>query len=107
MAKNYVEDGRTITLTASDAVKSGSLVQVGDMFAVAVTDIAAGSTGTGIAEGVFSVPKLTTEDIAAGKKVYLKDGVVQTDTTGGVPYVGVTWAAAANGVGTIPVKLNG
>ncbi|EJF5151691.1 DUF2190 family protein, partial [Salmonella enterica] len=44
MAKNYVEDGKTITLTASAAVKSGDLVQVGDMFAVAVTDIAAGST---------------------------------------------------------------
>ncbi|HAF4435257.1 TPA: DUF2190 family protein [Salmonella enterica] len=107
MAKNYVEDGKTITLTASAAVKSGDLVQVGDMFAVAVTDIAAGSTGTGIAEGVFSVPKLVTADIAAGKNVYLKDGAVQTDATGGLPYVGVTWAPAANGDGTIPVKLNG
>ncbi|EJF5151386.1 DUF2190 family protein, partial [Salmonella enterica] len=56
---------------------------------------------------VFSVPKLVTADIAAGKKVYLKDGAVQADATGGLPYVGVAWAPAANGDGTIPVKLNG
>ncbi|EDS8885681.1 DUF2190 family protein [Salmonella enterica] len=107
MAKNYVEDGKTIDIVATAPLKSGDLVQVGDMFAVAVTDIAAGSAGTGIAEGVFSVPKLVTEDIAAGKKVYLKDGAVQTDATGGLLYVGVTWAPAANGDGIIPVKLNG
>lgn len=107
MAKNYVEDGKTIEIVATALLKSGDLVQVGDMFAVAVTDIAAGSAGTGIAEGVFSIPKLVTEDIAAGKKVYLKDGAVQTDATGGLPYVGVAWAPAANGDGTIPVKLNG
>ncbi|EHQ3697581.1 DUF2190 family protein [Salmonella enterica] len=107
MAKNYVEDGKTVEIVATASLKSGDLVQIGDMFAVAVTDIAAGSAGTGIAEGVFSVPKLVTADIAAGKKVYLKDGAVQTDATGGLPYVGVTWAPAANGDGTIPVKLNG
>ncbi|EBS7338337.1 DUF2190 family protein [Salmonella enterica] len=107
MAKNYVEDGKTVEIVATASLKSGDLVQIGDMFAVAVTDIAAGSAGTGIAEGVFSVPKLVTEDIAAGKNVYLKDGAVQTDSTGGLPYVGVTWAPAANGDGTIPVKLNG
>ncbi|EBU8701541.1 recombinase RecA, partial [Salmonella enterica subsp. enterica serovar Kokomlemle] len=70
-------------------------------------DIAAGSAGTGIAEGVFSVPKLATEDIAVGKKVYLKDGIVQTDATGGLPFVGVAWTSAANGDESVPVKLNG
>ncbi|EGC5137341.1 DUF2190 family protein [Salmonella enterica subsp. enterica] len=107
MAKNYVEDGKTIEIVATTSLKSGDLVQVGDMFAVAVTDIAAGSAGTGIAERVFSIPKLTTEDIAVGKKVYLKDNVVQTDATGSLPYVGVVWAPAANGDETVPVKING
>ncbi|ELY4474948.1 DUF2190 family protein [Salmonella enterica] len=107
MAKNYVEDGKTIEIVATTSLKSGDLVQVGDMFVVAVTDIAAGGAGTGITEGVFSVPKLATEDIAAGKKVYLKGGAVQMDATGGLPYVGVTWAPAGSGDGAIPVKLNG
>ncbi|EKK3320151.1 DUF2190 family protein [Salmonella enterica] len=106
MAKNYVEDGKTITLTATTAVKSGDLVQVGNIFVVAVTDIAAGSAGTGIAEGVFSVPKLTTDVIEPGAKVYLKDNQVQTEETTD-PYVGVAWAHAGSGDETIPVKLNG
>ncbi|WP_434786210.1 DUF2190 family protein [Salmonella enterica] len=83
MAKNYVEDGKTIEIVATTSLKSGDLVQVGDMFAVAVTDI------------------------AVGKKVYLKDNVVQTDATGSLPYVGVVWAPAANGDETVPVKING
>ncbi|EBG2094555.1 DUF2190 family protein, partial [Salmonella enterica] len=47
MAKNYVEDGKTVEIVATASLKSGDLVQIGDMFAVAVTDIAAGSAGTG------------------------------------------------------------
>ncbi|EBA6588872.1 DUF2190 family protein, partial [Salmonella enterica] len=45
MAKNYVEDGKTIEIVATTSLKSGDLVQVGDMFAVAVTDITVGSAG--------------------------------------------------------------
>lgn len=74
MAKNYVQAGTTLAITATAAVKSGCLVQAGDVFVVAVTDIAAGATGDGIAHGVFLVPKLATDVMAAGKKVYLKDG---------------------------------
>lgn len=106
MAKNYVEDGKTITITATAAVKSGDLVQAGDIFVVAVTDIAAGSAGTGIAEGVFSVPKLETDVIEPGKKVYLKDNKVQIEETTD-PYVGVAWDHAGNGDTSVPVKING
>lgn len=106
MAKNYVEDGKTIEIVATGAVKSGDLVHVGDMFAVAVTDIATGSRGTGIAEGVFSVPKNETDVIEPGKKVYLKDGKVQVSETTD-PYVGLAWAHAGNGDDSVPVKLNG
>ncbi|EBQ8999656.1 recombinase RecA, partial [Salmonella enterica subsp. enterica serovar Weltevreden] len=41
------------------------------------------------------------------KKVYLKDGKVQLDATGGLPLVGVTWAPAAKGEESVPVRLNG
>ncbi|MDM3333447.1 capsid cement protein [Citrobacter sp. Cb127] len=107
MAKNFVQAGATLAITATAAVKSGELVQVGDVFTVAVTDIAAGATGDGIAHGVFLVPKLATDVMAAGKKVYLKGGKVQLDGTGDLPLVGVTWSAAANGVEVVPVRLNG
>ncbi|ENN4445561.1 recombinase RecA, partial [Salmonella enterica subsp. enterica serovar Typhimurium] len=32
---------------------------------------------------------------------------VQTDATGGLPFVGVAWASSANGNESVPVKLNG
>lgn len=107
MAKNYVQAGTTLAITATAAVKSGDLVQAGDVFVVAVTDIAAGATGDGIAQGVFLVPKLSTDAIDVGKKVYLKDGRVQLDATGGLPLVGVAWAPAAKGDEVVPVRLNG
>lgn len=42
MAKNYIQEGKTIAITATAAIGSGELVQIGDMFAVAITDIADG-----------------------------------------------------------------
>lgn len=107
MAKNFVQAGSTLAITATAAVKSGDLIQVGDVFVVAVTDIAAGGTGDGIASGVFLVPKLASNVMEAGKKVYMKDGKVQLDATGGLPLVGVTWAPAAAGDESVPVRLNG
>ncbi|EFL5841791.1 recombinase RecA, partial [Escherichia coli] len=37
MAKNFVEEGKTVAIVASAAISSGDLVQVGDIFAVALT----------------------------------------------------------------------
>ncbi len=82
MAKNFVEEGKTVAIVASAAISSGDLVQVGDIFAVALTDIPQGETGDGMTEGVFMLPKLKTDDMKTGKKVYLKSGKVQL--TGGV-----------------------
>lgn len=77
MAKNFVEEGKTVAIVASAAISSGDLVQVGDVFAVALTDIPQGETGDGLTEGVFMLPKLKTDDMKTGKKVYLKSGKVQ------------------------------
>lgn len=77
MAKNFVEEGKTVAIVASAAISSGDLVQVGDVFAVALTDIPQGETGDGMTEGVFMLPKLKTDDMKTGKKVYLKSGKVQ------------------------------
>ncbi len=50
MAKNFVEEGKTVAIVASAAISSGDLVQVGDVFAVALTDIPQGETGDGMTE---------------------------------------------------------
>ena len=83
-----------MAIVASAAISSGDLVQVGDVFAVALTDIPQGETGDGITEGVFMLPKLKTDDMKTGKKVYLKSGKVQLTNSGSDPLVGVVWADA-------------
>ena len=101
MAKNFVEEGKTVAIVASAAISSGDLVQVGDVFAVALTDIPQGETGDGMTEGVFMLPKLKTDN-----KVYLKSGKVQLTNSGSDPLVGVVWADAGTSAEEVPVKLN-
>lgn len=99
MAKNFVEEGKTVAIVASAAISSGDLVQVGDVFAVALTNIPQGETGDGMTEGVFMLPKLKTDDMKTGKKVYLKSGKVQLTNSGSDPLVGVVWADAGTSAG--------
>ncbi|WP_224732551.1 DUF2190 family protein [Escherichia coli] len=106
MAKNFVEEGKTVAIVASAAISSGDLVQVGDIFAVALTNIPQGETGDGMTEGVFMLPKLKTDDMKTGKKVYLKSGKVQLTNSGSDPLVGVVWADAGTSAEEVPVKLN-
>lgn len=106
MAKNFVEEGKTVAIVASAAISSGDLVQVGDVFAVALTDIPQGETGDGMTEGVFMLPKLKTDDMKTGKKVFLKSGKVQLANGGSEPLVGVAWEDAGAGTEEVPVKLN-
>lgn len=108
MAKNFVQDGKTIPLVNGSAseILSGEPVPVGSLVVVAITDIAAGQTGDGFAEGVFLLPKLAADAITAGEKVYLKDGLIQEEATDAVE-AGIAWESAAAGVTVVEVKING
>lgn len=108
MSTNFVQDGKTIAIAAgADTISSGELVIVGDIVAVALLDIAEGTVGDGLAEGVFSCPKLSTDVIASGNKLYLNEGgtlqLSETDAT----YAGIAWSAAGAGASFVNVKLNG
>jgi len=104
--KNYIQEGKTITVTAPAAVTSGQYVTVGAIRGVAAFDAAQGEPLEVVTEGVFSLPKATAEDIAAGDVVYW-NGTACTKTagTGSKPLVGVAVKAAGNGVATVNVKL--
>ncbi|WP_285516889.1 DUF2190 family protein [Escherichia coli] len=91
-------------MRVADAV--AQYMRVGDVFAVALTDIPQGETGDGMTEGVFMLPKLKTDDMKTGKKVYLKSGKVQLTNSGSDPLVGVVWADAGTSAEEVPVKLN-
>ncbi|AEF46525.1 MULTISPECIES: DUF2190 family protein [Serratia] len=107
MAKNFVQDGNTIAIAATAAdIASGDPVVVGDLVAVAITDIPKGRIGDGFTSGVFQLPKLSADVIPAGKKVFIKGGVVQLADVDAVA-AGYAWEAAVKDATVVSVKLNG
>lgn len=90
MAKNFVQVGENLTLPVTEGVKSGELVQVGDVIGIALTD-AKTDDGTNYyttiaTKGVWNLTlKATTE---AG-------GVVSTTPKGGSKDVPVGFALEA------------
>ncbi|AHE71474.1 hypothetical protein M942_19985 [Enterobacter ludwigii] len=108
MAKNFVQNGNTISINNSGSgdIESGDPVVIGSVVAIAITDIKSGSTGDGFASGVFQLPKLAADDISAGDEVFIKDGTIQLDDTGAVS-AGIAWEDAGGGMDFVNVKING
>lgn len=85
MAKNYVQDGSTLTLTApAGGVSSGQVVVIEKLVVVALVDAAAGEQFTARTDGVWSVP--CTAGLEAGAAVgWLTDKLVAAATGSAVP----------------------
>ena len=106
--KNYVQPGGTITLTAPDDITSGQIVAVGSLVGVAAGDAATGEDLDLVTEGVFALPKPSTEVVAVGDVLYLDAGAGVTtldDDEGGNTRIGLAVTAAANPSATVNVKL--
>jgi predicted RecA/RadA family phage recombinase len=106
--KNFVQEGNTITVTAPAAITSGQLVVVGSINGVAAFDAASGADVEVTVEGVFELPKVTTDVVVQGDKLYWDSGqlkLTKTAGTGSKPLVGAATAAAGNGVTTVNCRL--
>jgi len=104
--KNYVQEGKTITVTAPAAVTSGQYVVVGAIRGVAAFDAAQGEPVELATEGVFTLPKVAADNIAAGDLLYWTGtACTKVPGSGSKPLVGVAVKAAGNGVATVNVKL--
>jgi len=104
--KNYVQEGKTLTVTAPAAVVSGQFVTVGAIRGVVAYDAAQGEPVELATEGVFTLPKVAAEDIAVGDLLYWNGSAcTKTAGTGSKPLVGVAVKAAGAGVTTVAVKL--
>ncbi|MEL4280707.1 MULTISPECIES: DUF2190 family protein [Shewanella] len=105
--KNYIQDGKTISFTPTAAVASGEAVLLGMLLVVAIGAIAANTAGEGVTEGVFELPKKSTDVVALGVELYWDDTekeLTTTDTDN--TKVGKAWAAAASNTETVWVKIN-
>lgn len=103
--KNYIQKGDVITVTASADITGGSMVVVGSLVGIAVTDIANGAKGEIALEGVYEVGK-EADDIAIGVKLYHKSstGTVTTTATSNT-FAGYAFAAAGTAATTVQLKL--
>lgn len=103
--KNYVQRGKTITVTAPYALSSGGGCLVGSLFGVANGDALISTAVEISVEGVFDLAKTSALAIDVGDKVYWDDSAkVVNKTSTGVP-VGIATKAAANPSATVNVKL--
>ena len=109
--KNYIQDGKVLTVTAPAAVASGDFVQVGRIRGVAVTSAASGALVELDTEGVFDIPKTGSEEFATlGLPVYcvLSGNGVKTVTTASTTanvLVGINVATSGAVAGRLRVKL--
>lgn len=104
MASNKVQDGDTLTVTATADVESGELVAVGKLVGVADAKALTGEKFQLHVKGVFEVPKTSSVPFAVGAVAYAKGdgGVNATDTNA---MAGHVVEAAANGVETVKIRL--
>lgn len=68
--QNYVQKGENLDFISPADVVSGQGVAIGDLFCVATGDFKQGASGVFKVTGVVKLPKLISDNFAAGVKVY-------------------------------------
>lgn len=105
--KNFVQNGDRIQFVAGAATASGAGVKIGVRVGVAVGDVANGATGVAAMEGVFTLPKLSTDVVAIGVLLYWDDTNKRlTVTASGNTQAGYAQSAAGGTVSTVDIMLN-
>ena len=105
--RNFVQEGKTLTLTPSANVAAGEGYLFGAaLFGVAMQAVTSGQPGEFLVEGVVDIAKTSALAISVGDRVFWVPGskVVNVTATSQVN-VGVAVAAAANPSATVRIKL--
>ncbi|WP_455012003.1 DUF2190 family protein [Haemophilus parahaemolyticus] len=106
MAKNYIQDGNTIRFSANQNIKSGDVVMVNELAAVAITDVATGDDGVGLTVGVFTVKAKQADDIKQGDVLYWSESEGATKTAGSNKRLGIAWRNSGTMSAEVDVKIN-
>jgi predicted RecA/RadA family phage recombinase len=109
MAKNFIQPGSTVSLTAPTDVTSGALVKVGLLCGVAQHDALTGAPVEVGLDGVYELAKVSAQAWTEGVAIYMVPGtgLATTAATSGNLLIGAAVVAAANPSGTGLVRLNG
>lgn len=106
MAKNFIQNGDTLDFVAAKAVKSGDVVVLNDLVAIAVTDIDKNATGTGIVGGVWRVKAKQADEIKQGAVLYWSETDGATLTAGSNKRLGIAWTESGTSSVEVDVKIN-
>lgn len=118
MTTTYKQEGKVLQYTASADITAGTVLKIGNILGVALTDIANGATGPVAIEGVFSAPKVAAAVIAKGESlvwdVSASSGAGAFDDNAATPATGdvsgaaaFAWEGAAATTTTLLVKFTG
>lgn len=110
MAKNFVQPGDTMQITASGPIVSGTFYHIGTgMGVVALSSAASGEKYEGAAEGAFELDKKAATAMSQGDLVDWDNGneevVPDGDGASDGP-CGRVWADAAGSASKVIVKIN-
>lgn len=103
--QNLVQNGETLKYRCTGPVRGGQLIVFPDMVAVAAIDGEDGDLITLETTRVFLLPKVKSEAIGQGVRVYVNDQKEITATASSSP-AGVAWADAAANSTEVAVKIN-
>ncbi len=108
MARNFVQPGETLTLTAPRALSSGDGFMVGGIFAVALATVATGKPVEARRVGVFDLTKAAGAAWTPGQKLYWDNTAFNvTSTPGSNALIGAATQAAASAAVIGRVMLTG
>ena len=105
--RNFVQEGKTLTLTPSANVAAGEGYLFGAaLFGVAKQAVTSGQPGEFLVEGVVDIAKTSALAISVGDRVFWVPGSKVVNVTASSQVnVGVAVAAAANPSATVRIKL--
>ena len=113
--RTYVQDGKVLSVEATDTVAAGDFVKLGELKGFAQNDVVIGQMVAIVTEGVFETDVSATADVDAGDPVYFDpaNGLTAAADDGAaenpVAFVKVGFATEAAsqiaGVATVNVKL--
>lgn len=108
MAKNFVQPGHVLTLTApTGGVTSGVGYLIGALFVVALHYAVEGASFEGQCTGVWTLPKTSAQAWTEGVAIYWNGTAATTaDGAGANTLIGHAAAAAANPSATGLVRLS-
>ena len=105
--KNFLMEGKTLTLIAPYAVTSGQGLLVGSIFGVAAADAAISTEVETLVDGAFTLTKATGAAWTQGALIYWDNAVKNCTTTAASnKLIGVAIAAALSGDTVGNVRLN-